>query len=104
MRSATYAKLRSGAWGIRVTGGPVSVGETLTVTKRDGARKSESVSAVVWTDGNGTSLCAIEARDSGRRGGRRGGGGGGCHTDGNCSSVCNPATCPCGDGSWFSCC
>lgn len=28
----------------------------------------------------------------------------GCHTDGNCSSVCRPATCPCGDGGWFRCC
>ena len=28
-----------------------------------------------------------------------------CHTDGNCSSVCSPQTCPCGDGGgWFRCC
>jgi hypothetical protein len=30
--------------------------------------------------------------------------GGGCHTDGNCSSMCNPSSCPCGDGGWFRCC
>lgn len=30
---------------------------------------------------------------------------GGCHTGGNCSSLCNPSTCPCGDGgSWYTCC
>lgn len=28
-----------------------------------------------------------------------------CHTGGDCSSLCSPDTCPCGDGyGWFHCC
>lgn len=54
---ATYTKLRSGAWGIRVPG-RAYVGQTYTVQKRNGARVIETVRAVVWR-GNGISLCSI---------------------------------------------
>lgn len=96
--SVTYAKLRDGSWGVRVTGS-VREGQVVTVRKRDGSTKSETIAKVVWSS-NGVSLCSIVARQPQGRSRR----GGGCHTDGNCSSVCNPKTCPCGNGTWFSCC
>lgn len=64
---ATYTKLKSGEWGIRVEG-KVSEGDVITVTKKDGATKSETVEKVVWT-GNGITLCAIRQRDNSRSGG-----------------------------------
>jgi hypothetical protein len=78
MQTATYTKLRSGDWGIRVAG-TVSTGEKITVRKRDGSTKEERIAKVVWS-GNGVSLCTIGAarQSSGRYGryssyGRRGG-------------------------------
>jgi len=62
---ATYSKLKSGDWGIRVEG-VVKPGATVTVVKKDGSTKSETVSRVLWT-GNGISLCAIGASGNGRR-------------------------------------
>ena len=100
----TYAKLKDGSWGIRGSG--LTPGASVTVTKRDGSTKTETVGAVLWTAPDGSVALASIAARTGNRGGyrRNSGGGGGCHTDGNCSSVCNPSTCPCGDGSWFRCC
>ena len=59
---ATYTKLKSGAWGVRVTGS-VAKGDRVTVTKKDGSTKIEIVEAVVWS-GNGVSVCAIGAMAS----------------------------------------
>jgi hypothetical protein len=56
--TATYAKLKSGNWGVRVQGGTPAVGESVTVTKRDGTSKTETVAAVVYA-GDGYTLCAI---------------------------------------------
>lgn len=55
--SATYTKLRSGEWGIRVQGA-AKEGQTYSVTKKSGETKQERVSKVVFT-GSGVSLCAI---------------------------------------------
>lgn len=55
--SATYTKLRDGSWGVRVQG-PVKAGETITVTKKGGETKRETVAAVLWT-GDGVSLCSV---------------------------------------------
>lgn len=102
--SATPAKLRDGSWGARIQG-TVSVGDTVTITAKSGKSWSARVTSVVWS-GQGVTLAATASMDrptttvrsySGRRGG-------GCHTDGNCSSLCSPETCPCGDGGWFRCC
>jgi hypothetical protein len=58
-QTASYKKLNSGAWGIRVVSDePVVTGSTVTVTKRDGSEKSESISKVLWA-GGGIYLCAI---------------------------------------------
>lgn len=58
MQIATYSKLRSGEWGIRVQG-PARKGQSLTVAKKSGETKTETVRNVMWS-GNGITLCAIE--------------------------------------------
>jgi hypothetical protein len=68
--SATYTKLKSGEWGIRVTEGTVTEGQTVTVTKKSGETKEEVVAKVVWS-GNGVTLCAIRASAPGRPAGGR---------------------------------
>lgn len=60
---ATYTKLQSGSWGVRVTGDTPKRGQTVTVTKKDGGTKREIIVRVVWS-GNGVHLCAIEQQPS----------------------------------------
>lgn len=55
----TYAKLKSGEWGLRVQGA-ASEGAMVTVTKRDGSTKVERIGKVIWR-GGGITLCAIDA-------------------------------------------
>ena len=59
----TYAKLNTGAWGIRATT-KVAEGDRVTVTKKDGSTKSETIDRVLWTDGSSVWLCAISAAKS----------------------------------------
>lgn len=59
---ATFSKLKSGEWGIKVEGS-VSAGQSLTVTKKSGQAQTVTVKAVVWS-GNGVSLCSIEPSGS----------------------------------------
>lgn len=59
---ATYTKLKSGDWGLRVEG-RASPGDRVEVRKKDGTRKYEVVDKVIWT-GNGISLCTIEGQRS----------------------------------------
>ena len=54
----TYTKLRSGEWGMRVQGNKPTSGDTLTVSKKDGTTKVETVAQVVWS-GQGVHVCAI---------------------------------------------
>lgn len=70
--SASYNKLRDGSWGIKVQGS-AKPGDRITVTKRDGSSKVETVDKVVWS-GNGVAICSvIETRgaSSSSSGGRR---------------------------------
>ena len=53
----TYTKLKSGEWGIRVQGS-ARVGERVTVTKKSGESKMETIGKVIWS-GNGVTICAI---------------------------------------------
>lgn len=64
--TATYTKLKSGAWGIRVAGA-AKKGDRIAVTKKSGERKVETVTAVVWA-GDGVTLCAIDAAAAPGRG------------------------------------
>ena len=56
--SATYAKLNSGHWGIRVHGA-AQAGQLVMVTKRSGESNLETVTKVLWQQ-HGRSLCAIQ--------------------------------------------
>lgn len=57
---ATYTKLKSGEWGIRVTGAKPKPGASISVTKKDGSTKSEVVANVIASFDNGsTHLCAV---------------------------------------------
>lgn len=53
----TYTKLHSGEWGLRGHG--LSSGTSVTVTKRDGSRKTETVGRILWTGQDGTQLATI---------------------------------------------
>jgi hypothetical protein len=62
---ATYAKLRDGSWGVRcVLDGdrPPQVGEVVTVTRKDGQKRAETIAQVIWVgddrDGNEVALCS----------------------------------------------
>lgn len=92
---ATPTKLRDGTWGAR-TKAQARVGDLLEITTSSGKKWKARVERIIWT-GNGVAICTTSS-DRARRSS------GGCHTDGNCSSMCSPRSCPCADGAWFSCC
>lgn len=60
--TATYAKLRDGTWGVRVPG-TVRPGDRLTVVKRSGEAKTETVAAIVHA-GDGFTLATIAGRSA----------------------------------------
>jgi len=62
---ATYTKLRSGAWGVKLTGIAGTVPATVTVTKRDGSTKVERIADVVWK-GDGAMICTLAASSPAR--------------------------------------
>lgn len=80
---ATYTKLRDGSWGLRVEGS-AREGQRITVTKKSGETKTETITKVLW-NGNGISLCAIAATPGhgSSNGARRG-------VCVNCGEPCNP--------------
>ena len=106
--SISYAKLKDGSWGVR---GPVALivdGASVVVHKRDGKTQNETIAQVLWS-GDGVAVAAVVVRSPRVQRNGEGNGarrrGGGCHTDGNCSSMCSPTGgCPCADGGWFRCC
>lgn len=61
--SVTYSKLRSGDWGIRSTT-ELQPGQSVTVVKRDGGKKTETVDKLVWS-GNGVWLATIRPSSRG---------------------------------------
>jgi hypothetical protein len=67
MITATYTRLRSGDWGIRVTGPQAPApGARVAVTRKDGRTKTETIHAVLWrgadpATGQMVALCAIES-------------------------------------------
>ncbi len=68
--TATYTKLRSGDWGIRVQGDGCTIaslhsGLSIAVAKRDGSTRHETIDRVVWRDGR-TAICAIRAQSRNR--------------------------------------
>lgn len=68
--NATYTQLRDGSWGIRVLGTALE-NQTISVRKKDGTEKTETVRRVLWTgrdsrSGQTVSLCAIGAQQPGK--------------------------------------
>lgn len=55
---ATWTKLRSGEWGLRVTGGSPRSGDRVTVTKRNGESRVVAVGRIIWR-GDGATLCTV---------------------------------------------
>lgn len=83
----TYTKLKDGSWGIRSTV-KLTKGGQVSVTKKDGSIKTETVKAILWT-GDGITLASIGSNGhGGRQYGRRR-----CITDGNCSSFGSGRNC-----------
>lgn len=83
--SATYTKLKDGTWGIRSTS-KISDGQTVTVTKKSGESKRETVGKVIWT-GNGVWLATVAGSSSpATSGSRRSGYSGGSSE--YCGGIC----------------
>lgn len=57
--SVTYAKLKSGEWGVRGPAAELREGYNVTVTKKDGSHKQETVQKILWT-GGGVAVAAIK--------------------------------------------
>lgn len=53
----TYLRLKSGQWALRGAG--LREGETVTVERRDGSRKTETVGRIIW-EGSGVTVAQIE--------------------------------------------
>lgn len=74
--TATYTKLKSGDWGLRIIGA-AGAGATVTARKRDGSEKTVTVGRVVWS-GDGVTLATIGGQASHARFGGRYAGRGEC--------------------------
>lgn len=60
----TYTKLKDETWGVRVQG-TATAGQSVTVTKKDGSTKTETIKSVLWTGADKTtgktiSLCSVQ--------------------------------------------
>ncbi len=75
-------------WGIRIDSIGIQPNQNVTVTKKDGTQKMETVGRVLWT-GNGVSLCSIVKSSSPNASRSSGGGrvGRGTRTGCSCGSV-----------------
>lgn len=60
-QTVTYTRLRDGSWGLRGPG--LVAGNTVIVTRRSGAPKTEVVGKVLWS-GDGVSLATIHGSES----------------------------------------
>jgi len=59
MKNATWMRLKSGQWGLRVFGEDAQEGEAVVVTKRDGSAEEKTIARVLWS-GKGLAICAVE--------------------------------------------
>lgn len=58
--TATFTRLRDESWGLRIVGPlPVTPGQIVRVTKKDGTATDERVGEVVWSDGKGVTLARV---------------------------------------------
>jgi hypothetical protein len=72
--TATYTRLRSGEWGIRIVGGQPQPGAVVAVGRRDGTVVHETIGRILWTgpgrDGETVTLATIPHRERRRSSGR----------------------------------
>ena len=59
--TATWTKLRTGAWGARIVGGPVRRDMVVEVAKRDGTTSLQRVTGIVWSEGDVTLVAVAPA-------------------------------------------
>lgn len=60
--TATFTKLKSGEWGVRVEDCPdIAAGDVVKVTKRDGSTEVEQIERVLFRSGN-AAICAISRK------------------------------------------
>lgn len=71
MSQATFTKLKSGDWGLRIQGN-ASSGQSVQVKRKDGTSESKTVGKVVWS-GNGITLATIAGNESSSSGSRSSG-------------------------------
>jgi len=69
---ARFARLNTGAWGIRIVGAAPAAGAKVVVAKRDGSRSTVVIDRVVWQS-DGIVLCSIGATGAGSGSGSGGG-------------------------------
>lgn len=65
---ATYTKLRSGDWGIRIAAADLSefrAGTYVQVAKKSGELKHEAIAKIIYAR-NGIALCAIRRESDGK--------------------------------------
>lgn len=75
--TATFTKLRSGGWGVRVEGGVLPEGARVDVQRRDGSTKTVTLGRCVWASDDETlALYAIAGERSGSNGRNNGNGSG----------------------------
>lgn len=72
----SYTKLKSGEWGVRATGERISAGQSVSVAKKSGETRRETIGRVLW-QGDGITLASI-LQSSGGTAYRRSGGCKGC--------------------------
>lgn len=65
----SYTKLKNGNWGIRSTES-IREGQSVTVTKKDGSTKSETVDKIIWNN-NGVWLASLRRAPQPAQGRRR---------------------------------
>ena len=98
--TATFTKLRSGAWGVK--GHSLASGRIVRVTKRSGESQMVTIDRVMWSDHTGLAIASIvsdrptaaTARIPAER--RRS-----CPTGGNCSSFGSGRSCGAPDCDGF---
>jgi len=56
---ATFAKLRTGAWGVK--GPNLREGERVTIHKKDGSTQTKTVGRILWTGPDGATLATLAA-------------------------------------------
>lgn len=94
--TASFSKLRDGAWGVKVKGLVPDPGDEIEVTKKDGTKQPVTIARVLWHEGR-DALCSVEEsrkRSPGRGGYRPQYGrdycGGRCPVDGHRCTADNP--------------